>query len=376
MKSRPAFLVFILVIILGAGIFTVVRLAHRNNGDTGKAHKILFYRNPMNPGITSPVFKKDEMGMDYLPVYEQEKKVLFYRNPMNPEITSPVFKKDEMGMDYIPVYADTNAEPGVAISPDKQQAVGIKTEKTVFHELSTTITASGKVAYDPDLYLAQSEYLQSLKTVAAVSGTSGGSDLSNSLISAGRRKLQLQGMSLDQIAALERSGKPQEDLTLPGTGARIWVYLQVYEKDIGLVSAGMPVLLESIAYPGISFEGKIASLAPVLDPETRSLQVRVRVLNTGLRLKPEMFVNARIQAYLGERLAVPEESIVDTGTRKIVFRLTKDDQFVQKEVHTGITAGGYTEILSGISKGDRVVSSGVFFVDSETKLRSPGPGGQ
>ena len=124
-----------------------------------KERKVLFWRNPMNPEITSPVFTKDEMGMDYIPVYEEEpaqpkeRKVLFWRNPMNPEITSPVFTKDEMGMDYIPVYADidqSGESPAgtVKIDATTVQNIGVRTTEVKKMNLSRVVRAVGRVGYD------------------------------------------------------------------------------------------------------------------------------------------------------------------------------------------------------------------------------------
>ncbi len=126
----------------------------------GGERKILYYRNPMNPAITSPVPAKDEMGMDYIPVYadeaepeKKERKILYYRNPMNPAITSPVPAKDEMGMDYIPVYADEENgadEPAgtVKIDPVVVQSIGVRVAKVERRDLAHTLTALGKVDLD------------------------------------------------------------------------------------------------------------------------------------------------------------------------------------------------------------------------------------
>ncbi len=126
--------------------------------------KPLFYRNPMNPEITSPVPAKDEMGMDYIAVYAEaekpggdtDRKALFYRNPMNPEITSPVPAKDEMGMDYIPVYADGGADgdepPGtVMIDPVIMQNIGVRTARAEHRTLSRAVRTVGRVDYNEEL---------------------------------------------------------------------------------------------------------------------------------------------------------------------------------------------------------------------------------
>ncbi len=122
--------------------------------------KPLFYRNPMNPAITSPAPAQDEMGMDYIPVYAdndkpKEKKVLFYRNPMNPAITSPVPAQDEMGMDYIPVYADGGAsgdEPvgTVSIDPVTVQNIGVRTARAERRSLSHAVRAVGRVDFNEE----------------------------------------------------------------------------------------------------------------------------------------------------------------------------------------------------------------------------------
>ena len=114
----------------------------------------LFYRNPMNPEVTSPVPAKDQMGMDYIPVYadeEKPKEILFYRNPMNPEITSPVPAKDQMGMDYVPVYADADAsDPAgtVRIDPVTVQNIGVRTAVAQVRTIAREINTLGRVDYD------------------------------------------------------------------------------------------------------------------------------------------------------------------------------------------------------------------------------------
>ncbi|MEH6503796.1 MAG: efflux RND transporter periplasmic adaptor subunit [Cycloclasticus sp.] len=124
---------------------------------------ILFYRNPMNPDITSPLPAKDDMGMDYLPVYAEEEtpkvaKILFYRNPMNPDITSATPAQDDMGMDYIPVFADTSNDdeaPAGTVKIDgvTTQNIGVRTAKAVELALSHTVRAVGRVAYDEEKML-------------------------------------------------------------------------------------------------------------------------------------------------------------------------------------------------------------------------------
>ena len=157
MKRSAILLVLILAgIVIGLGVLNkeyIISLLQFKTGERSQEaekteRKVLFYRHPMNPAVTSPAPKKDEMGMDYIPVYEEEapakeeRKALFYRHPMNPTVTSPTPQKDEMGMDYIPVYEEegkTEEVPGtVRISPEKIQKIGVKTEEVRRRTLTRT----------------------------------------------------------------------------------------------------------------------------------------------------------------------------------------------------------------------------------------------
>jgi multidrug efflux pump subunit AcrA (membrane-fusion protein) len=287
---------------------------------------------------------------------KETKKILFYRNPMNPAITSPVPMKDSMGMDYVPIYAREEAQqPGIQISLQKQKLLGIEKEVVKNHELIYEIKSAGKVAYDTGLYVTQQEYITAIQSK------------SNDLAQAARQRLLLAGMSQAEISDLAATGKPQQNLYLPDETA--WVYLSIYEQDAGLIKEGQTVSMENPSFPGELFSGKVGGISPVLDPETRSIKVRVKVINKNKKLKPEMFVNATIRVALGKKLAIPASAIIDTGTRKIVFVALGEDRFIQKEVILGQQAGNYVEVISGLHAGQAVVKSGSFFVDSESALR-------
>jgi membrane fusion protein, copper/silver efflux system len=178
-------------------------------------------------------------------------------------------------------------------------------------------------------------------------------------------------MSDEQIAALEKSRKAETNLYLPGKGENVWAYLNVYEYEIGFIKAGDPVDIEAVAYPGEKFTGKVVSISPVLDPATRTNQVRVEVPNPDNKLKPEMFVNAVIKESLGPKLAVPETAVLDTGLRKIVYISEENNVLESREVTLGQKAENYYEVISGLKEGDVVVTSGNFLVDSESRLKSP-----
>ncbi|NIO42883.1 MAG: efflux RND transporter periplasmic adaptor subunit [Burkholderiales bacterium] len=157
-KLVPTILAAGFALIAGAGIgywFATSQPAASHTGAASPEREVLYYRNPMNPEITSPVPAKDEMGMDYIAVYaEQERKPLYYRNPMNPEITSPVPAKDQMGMDYVPVYADDDSSgPAgtVKIDPVTEQNIGVRTATAEHQSLAREIHTVGRVDFDEQL---------------------------------------------------------------------------------------------------------------------------------------------------------------------------------------------------------------------------------
>ncbi|NOZ37292.1 MAG: efflux RND transporter periplasmic adaptor subunit [Gammaproteobacteria bacterium] len=226
--------------------------------------KVLFYRNPMNPEVTSPVPAKDNMGMDYIPVYAEkkkpkEKKILFYRNPMNPEVTSPVPAKDNMGMDYIPIYAKDDSgsdkeEPvgTVRIDPAMVQDIGVRTALAKRSTLSHDIHAVGRVTYDeerlsrlhpktagwidklfvdktgefvkkdtillglysPQLVSSQQEYLLALNNRKNLEGSSFKDirDGADELVRSSLERLQLLDVPAHQIRELEETHKIKKSL--------------------------------------------------------------------------------------------------------------------------------------------------------------------
>lgn len=311
---------------------------------------------------------------------KQERKILYYRNPMNPQATSPVPMKDSMGMDYVPVYEEDKTEgaaEGVYISLEKQQLIGVKTEPVKRINLVKIVRAFGKIAYDPELVITQEEFIQALNNEDNVkdSPLQDVIDRAKSLRKAAEQKLKLLGMNDDQIVQLGKDRKAETNLYLPGKGEDVWAYISIYEYEIGLVKVGQAAEIEASAYPGETFSGEVMSISPVLDASTRTNQVRVKVKNIEDKLKPEMSVNAKIKIDLGEKLAVPEAAVLDTGLRKIAYLSKEGDIMESREIKTGQKAEGYYEVLEGLNEGDIVVTSGNFLIDSESKLKSIGSSG-
>jgi membrane fusion protein, copper/silver efflux system len=306
---------------------------------------------------------------------EGGKKILYYRNPMNPQITSPVPMKDEMRMDYVPVYEEPTpqAHPGVYISPQKQQLIGVKKGKVQVRQLAGQIRTVGRVAYDPNLFVAQQEYLQTLKghQSAQKANLNYLDEQSMSLLKTMQYRLELLGMNEAELGELEKRGTPETNLYLPTREDKnVWVYVTIYEYEAGLVKEGMPIQVDTLAYPGETFSGRIVSITPLLQKATRTLKARALVENPEGKLKLEMFANVRIDYEMGERLAVPEDAVLHAGTRNLVFVADPNGYFTPKTVKLGAKAQGYYEVLEGVAANDEVVTSANFLVDSESKLNA------
>ena len=177
-------------------------------------------------------------------------------------------------------------------------------------------------------------------------------------------------LSDEQIRQLPMQTMDSIDFLLGAVSGTVWVYARIYEYEIGLVKVGQTVEVRTQAYPDRVFPGVIKSIDPILDRNTRTLRARVEVPNPDWLLKHEMYVDADIKVNLGMKLAVPEEAILDSGTRQMVFVKTGAGKYEPREVKMGARAQGYREVVSGLAEGEEVVTSGNFLIDSESKLKS------
>jgi membrane fusion protein, copper/silver efflux system len=383
--KRWAIIVGVIIVAAIIGVFVPGRYNNTQRKMTvSETAKDLYYC-PMHPNFTSDrpgdcaicgmSLVKREVNPRESSKQSGERKILYYRNPMNAAVTSPVPMKDQMGMDYVPVYEEETASAqtsGVYISPEKQQLIGVKKGRVEKRKLSGQILTVGRVAYDPSLFTAQQEYLQAFKSSRTIHKDDGYIDeQSGALIQSMKQKLLAMGMSEEEITGLEKRGKPQQNLYLPTSEDKnVWVYVTIYEYEAQLVKAGTPVEVRAIAYPGQVFEGKVVAVTPIIETATRTLKVRALVDNPENKLKLEMFVNVVIKYDLGDKLAVPEEAVMHAGTRDIVFVTGTNGHFVSRVVKLGNKAGDYYEMLDGLAENEEVVTSGNFLIDSESKLNA------
>jgi multidrug efflux pump subunit AcrA (membrane-fusion protein) len=460
---RPAFL--LVLALLAAGIaMTGCGRTHPRAASTLAQHAR--YRCPMHPSYVSDRPGQCPIcGMDLVPIEPAAasgpsaaapvakadpaaaagpRRVLYYRNPMDPSVTSPVPMKDAMGMNYLPVYSDEAAvtdgvdgNAAVEIGPGEARLTGIQTAVARQGTLPRTIRTVGEVKADetrvrqvqarvsgwieqlsivssgqavrqgqtlarldsPELLATQQEFLRARASAARFAGSdvpevrSGGQDL----LEAARSRMQLLGMSPAFIERLERTGQPVRSVAIeapvsgfvttrdvvpgmriePGTTlftvtdlSRVWVEGRLYESDIPRVRAGQEARVTLPNAPGVEIRGRVQTVYPTLDADTRTLRVRLEVGNRGLALKPGMFADVELRTQPVRGVLVPESAVLETGPRQVVFVRTGEGRFEPRTVSIGLRSDGQAQVLSGIAAGEAVVVRANFLLDSESRLRA------
>ena len=372
---------------------------------------------------------------------QTERKPLFYRNPMNPEITSPVPAQDQMGMDYIPVYADDGQDSApagtVRIDPVTVQNIGVRTALAERRSMSHVIQTVGRIGYNekriyelhpktdgwveqlfidttgaavkqntillsfysPQLVSTQQEYVLALKNLEVLQA-SGFEDVrrgAEELVATTLERLRLLDVPEHQIRNLTETLEVKKNLHIhsPAKGivtsigarqgqyitpqtklytiadlSKVWVYIDIYEDELPWVAVGDKATIDVAALPGQRFEGVLNYIYPYAESKTRTIKVRMVFDNPGGLLKPNMFANVVIEtSALPDAIVIPSEAIVRSGAREQVFVQRAPGKFEPRDVTIGVSSEGWTEVKSGIEAGDKIVISAQFLIDSESKLR-------
>ena len=273
-------------------------------------------------------------------------------------------------------------------------------EKLNVNSVGAIVSKEKPVAeiYSPDLVATQQEYLLALKSreqlknspIASISQNGEG------LVASARQRLLLFGVKESQIAELERSGKPNIRIPIytPFSGvviekmvqqgqyvamgealfniadlSSVWVEVEVYENEVSNIHLGQQVEIRSQSFPDKPSTGRIAFVYPFLDPKTRTVKARIELANPGMKLKPEMFVNAIIRVPLAQSIVVPATAVMNTGKRQVVWVESSPGMFESRTVQLGQQSGEKVQILSGLQPGDKVAVSGGYLIDSESQLK-------
>ena len=380
---------------------------------SGGARKLLFYRNPMNPNVTSQSPAKDAMGMDFVPVYEDEVKGSGAGVNL-PEgyatVQVGVERVQLAGIQSATAVREAISHPVRAVGivvPDERRVrrVQAKIEGWI-EKLHTNFTGQlvtkGEPLieiYSPDLVATQREYLLAKAGVDRMkeSPYEDAREMSSGLAQAARTRLNLFDVPESFIAELERTGKVQRTVTLnaPASGyvtgkeifegtrvmpgmdlltvtdlSRVWIEADLYEYEAQSVRVGQTAALETVADPGTKLKGRVAFIYPTFSPETRTLKVRFDFPNPGLRLKPQMYANVLLDLHSVTGVVIPDSALIETGVRVIAFVDAGGGSFEPREVKVGVRGNGKAQILSGVKAGENVAVRANFLLDSESKLRA------
>jgi Cu(I)/Ag(I) efflux system membrane fusion protein len=372
---------------------------------------------------------------------KRERKILYYRNPMGLPDTSPIPKKDPMGMDYMPVYEgeeSASADAAVKISIDRIQKLGVRTEQVGMRALTRTVRAVATVqaderrlhivaprfegwierlhvnttgqavrkgdplmdVYSPDLITAQHEYLIARRGTKDVED--GGLEIQagmERLTESALQRLRNWNISEADLQTLRQEEHIRQYLTLrsPVNGvvldkpviqgqrfmagemlyqiadlSRVWMLADVFEQDLAMIRTGQSATIRVEAYPDEIFTGEVTFIYPMVNPETRTARVRIELPNPQELLKPAMYGKVEFVSIQRKDsvLVIPESAVLDAGTRQSVLVDLGEGRFEPRPVKLGKHANGYVEVLDGLKAGEMVVVKANFLIDAESNLKA------
>ncbi|MFK5927084.1 MAG: efflux RND transporter periplasmic adaptor subunit [Desulfuromusa sp.] len=444
----------LMVLLLAGGIFLSTNLSFRQPPISGtepshaEGTKYTCGMHPMvivdEPG-SCPI-----CGMDLTPLKEGtgssavgaaagERKIKYWQAPMDPTFIRDEPGKSPMGMDLIPVYED-QATGGsmITIDPTTIQNMGVRTTAVVRSDLSRTIRTVGLVSYEepkqyvvnakiagwveklyvaetgqqvkkgqklleiysPELVTAQQELLLASKNYNSLKESSFPqiSESAERLLEASRKRLEFWDVSKKQISRLERTGQVRKTVTLyapysgivtlkmvnegmyikPGVAllnladlSTVWVIADIYEYQLPWVRTGQQVEIELPYVQDRKFEARVDYLYPYVEPKTRTVKARIKFDNSDLKLRPDMYVNVYVRGeQVKDALVIPQEAVLRSGEKQTVFIALSGGRFEPRLIQTGLQGeNGYIEVLQGLFAGEQVVTSSQFMLDSESKLR-------
>ncbi|MFO7553871.1 MAG: efflux RND transporter periplasmic adaptor subunit [Desulfobacterales bacterium] len=370
------------------------------------------------------------------------KKIKYWAAPMDPTYIRNEPGKSPMGMDLVPVYEEEGEEKEPAstirIDPVTIQNMGVRIGRVERKPLVKNIRTYGNITYDerriyavntkfngwieklyvdfigekvrkgqplfdiysPELVTAQEEYLLSLHHNESLKESPYDSirEGAQRLLNASRTRLRYWDLTEKQIEQIEKTGNVQKSLTIysPASGvvvkknafqghyvkageqlyeitdlSKVWVDVEVYEYELPWIQKGMPAKMELSYMPGKIFTGKVLYVYPFLTAKTRTAKLRLEFPNPDYQLKPDMYANVNLgSAVSGDDLVIPQEAVIDSGVRKIVFVVLGKGKFQPREVKLGLEVNDYEfQVLEGLKENEQIVISAQFMLDSESRLR-------
>lgn len=399
---------------------------------------VLYYRDPDGAPIYSATPRRTKDGRSFraaragenvglehkLPASSAStakstsRRILYYRNPMGLPETSPVPKKDSMGMDFIPVYEGDDSGPIIKIAPGRLQTTGVRSEPVERRAIVAPIHVPGTITLDERriavVATRSDAFIDTVENVTTGDRVTKGEPLvhlySPDIVAAGaqlvaspgfegsRRRLENLNVAPDVIAEIERTRKvpltitwsaPRDGVVLErnavdgqkaaagqvlfriGDVSVLWVLADVPEYDLGNVKVGESAIIQVRGLPGHVFAGRVDLIYPEVKTATRTISVRIELPNPQGLLRPDMYADVDINTGSAAKVvAVPNSAIIDTGTRQIVILDRGGGRFEPRKVKVGMRGDGFTGIRDGVSEGDRVVVSANFLIDAESNLKA------
>lgn len=354
------------------------------------------------------------------------RKVLYWYDPMVPaEHYDNPNSLSSMGMKTQPKYADeagaASTVPGVSIDPAARQNLGLRVAEAQIGALPSSLTVTGTIDFNQrNVAVVQARsggFVTRVYSRAPGDVIGAGAPIADlqlpewggaqgeflavkrlgrpELITATRQRLRLMGMSDALIGEVERSGRTNGTVTITSpiagviqtldaregvalaqgqtlaqvTGiGTVWLNAAVPEAQAGMTKIGQSAKATLSAFPGESFSGRVIAILPTTQADSRTLTIRIELANRGGRLRPGMFSSVILGDGGGHALLVPSEAVIRTGARTLVMLALADGRYRPAEVRTGREGGGKTEIIAGLTTGEKVVASGQFLLDSEASL--------
>ncbi len=362
--------------------------------------------------------------MDATPT-DAEKQPLYWVAPMDPNYRRDKPGKSPMGMDLVPVYEEDGGsakDGGVTISATTELNLGVRTAKVIQGEFALPINTAGSIGfnedqlvhvhsrvegwietayvksvgenvergqklfelYSPQLVNAQEEFLAALRSNNQILLKAS----KTRLLSLGFTNAQAERLKREQKVSqlvthyAERSGvvasfnaregmfiRPSMELMTIGSLQEVWLIAEVFERQAGWIAENQDAEIRVLAIPGKTFEGKVDYIYPVLDTTSRTLQVRIRIPNSGLELKPNMYADVQLLSALGsDVMSIPSEAVIRTGQHNRVVIAEGNGRYRPAFVSLGVESADRVQILSGLETGQEVVTSAQFLIDSESKI--------
>lgn len=350
--------------------------------DASRKPRVLYYRNPMGLPDVSSVPKKDPMGMDYIPVFEGDEPGIVKVAPGRLQTTGFRSALVESRSITAPIRV-----PGT-ITLDERRVTVVATRSDAFVDKVENVTTGDRVTKgEPLLHLYSPEIVSAAAQLVASPGYEGS-----------RRRLENLDVSPEVIAQIERTRivPPTIDWLSPRDGvvlernvvngqkaaagqvlfriadlSQMWVLADVPEYDLGSVQIGDAATVHVRGLPNRVFKGQIELIYPEVRNTTRTTQVRIVLANTDGILRPDMYADVDIDTGPAEKVvAVPNDAIIDTGTRRIVLIDLGKGRFEPRDVTLGMRGDSFTQISSGLKDGERVVTGANFLIDSESNLKA------